>query len=241
MFGIFYMLFNGTMSRVAKAKQNIENENNRERARLNGDFTYFGENGERLVSNNKSVYRKSVDGDDVLADLYTGEVYKNFSEEKRKKKEIEELNKGNTVIMVQYDEMKEFNKKYKSQMKSVMIRPEYKDIKTGRFYIYVCINGLQFYMDIITGQIIRLADKQDVSKKLGNLSIDEIINITNERQKLIESDLLNHNMMWLEKNYYLKSFHDLYMVDDSKEFIIGACTDNNIVAIRNKLKGDSYE
>lgn len=239
MFGIFYLLFNGTMSGIAKTKQKIENKNAKERAKLNGNLTYYGENGERLVSNDRSVYRKTINGDDVLADLYTGEVYKNFSEEKRRKKEKMALEKGCTVIPIHYDELQDFNKKERYQLKTIMIKPECRDIDTKQFYIIVYINGLRFYMEIVTGLIVRLADNENPIKKWGDVSIEQIIDIVNERQELLGKQSKDcHNSAWWKEQFYLKNIQNLYMVNNESVFIIGKKTDENIKKIRDELRGE---
>ena len=134
MFGIFYLLFDRTMYGISKIRQDVENMNARDKAKKQGNITYYGENGERLVETDKSVYRKYQNGDLVLADLYTGQVYKNYTEEKRIEKETEASDMGYTVINVSYDEIQEYNRKERYLAKSIMIRPQYRDRVVGGFY-----------------------------------------------------------------------------------------------------------
>ena len=240
MFGIFYLLFDRTMYGISKIRQDVENMNARDKAKKQGNITYYGENGERLVETDKSVYRKYQNGDLVLADLYTGQVYKNYTEEKRIEKETEASDMGYTVINVSYDEIQEYNRKERYLAKSIMIRPQYRDIKTRRYYIDVCINGLVFYMDIVTGELIRLKDGQDEKKKWGILSIDEIINIVNKRQRdLYDTSSKNHPQMWWENHFYLrKSSKEIFFINNDGSIVEGNVYDENIELIKKRIQNN---
>lgn len=239
MFGILYALFNGTMIGIAKTKESIDNDNKRFQAKEHGDLTYYGKNGERLVSNNRCVYRKTNnDGDKVLVDLYNGQVYKNYSAEERVKKEDKALRKGSTVLPVDYDENQKFNKKCRYETKVFSLNADYKDIETGRYYILAHINGIAFYMDIVTGLLVRPWDDADLSKKWGLLSVEEIMNIFNERQKeFYEIPKEQHDFMWWEKHFYLKrnGIYEIYMIDDDETIIYGKVKNEKIRKIRRKL------
>lgn len=223
MFGILYLLATSVASGVNKFRDNIDNERAREDAKRRGDITYYGKNGLTLLSNDRSVRRKYINGDDVLTDLHSGKVYKNFSEEQRQKKERDAETRGNTVINVNYDENQEYNRAERFKAKTISITPDYRDIRTRRFYISVCLNGLVFYMDIISGELVRLKDGTDTSNKWGNLSVEEIMNVFNKRQrelaKIPESD---HDFMWWEEHFYLKhtGFNTLF-IDNDKNIIEG--------------------
>lgn len=246
MFAIFYLLFNQVTFGIAKIKENIDNENSRDRAIKNGDLTYYGTNGERLVSNNKNVYRKKNNGDDVLVDLYTGEIYKNYSEEVRKNKECKAKKQGETVVFVHYEENQEYIRSERFKAKTISITPEFRDIETRRFYISAYLNGLSFYMDIITGELIRLQDGEDTSQKWGNLSVEDIINIFNQRQKnMSQISQSSHNFMWWEQHFYLKyNGFDTLFIDDDKNIIEGNYKrDFKVKELRNKLikEGEQHE
>ena len=234
MFGIFYLLFNGTMSTIAKAKRSYDYCKARDEAHKKGRLTYNGFNGKRLVSNDKSVYITTRNGDKVLADLYTGEVYKNYTEEERKEKEMLAESRGETVILVGYNEMQEYNR---NKAKTILINPDYRDTKTRKYYVTAIVNGLIFYMDIESGHLIRLADNQDINKKWGKLSVEEIIRIVNERQDvLIKEPNYSHDFGWWKSKFYLKKTgNDIFMVDDDGTIVEGSLFDDDIKQIRNKL------
>lgn len=238
MFGIAYMLFSGTMTVIAKTRRGIDNIKSKNRAIRNGDLTYYGHNGERLISNDRNVYRSRNNGDNVLVDLYTGEVYKNYSEEKRQIKEKDAINNGRTVIDVGYEELQDFNKNKKDKLKSIIVKPYYRDVSNRNYYIPVYINGLTFYMNIETGLIIRLADKCNPKNKWGNLSIEEIIETVNERQiKLFNIPTNKYDSWWWKDHFYLQNLNYNIIVDNNKTIIEGNLNwDSNMKSLRNKLK-----
>ena len=220
MFGLFYLITNTLFSGAAKVKQKIDYAEARERARNNNEETYYGDNGERLVSTDREVYRKYVNGDKVLADLYTGQIYRNFSKEKRHAKEKEAEKNGKTVIDITYNEIQEYNKSTRSKAKSNLIKPQYRDIKTRDYYIMVFINGIRFYMNLIDGNIVRMADGETGEDKWGNLNIEDIINIINNRQKkLFIEPKKNHSYMWWEEHFYLRHSSGNILVIDNNGII----------------------
>lgn len=236
MFAIFYTLFSASMASVEKIRKKQIYENNRDKAFQNKELTYYGDNGERLVSNDRSVYRKTVNGEKVLADLYTGEIYKNFTKEENAVKEQKYINKGKTVIPIDYDELQKYNKTMRNLSKDYLLKPSYKDIKTDQYYIIAYINGIGFYMDIITGEIIRPYDDVDISNKWGKLSIEKIIMIFNSRQKkinMLSKD--SHDSIWWDKNFYLKDNYNILIIDDNEEIIYGKKNDKNIKKLKEKL------
>jgi len=238
MFGIFYLIFNRAIFGVAKIKEEIDNEDARDRAYKNGNLTYYSTKGETLVSNNRQVYRTIVNGDEVLKDVYNGDVYKNYSEEKRNIKEHKAKEQGKTVIPVHYEENQEYNRLQRFNAKTISIKPTYRDIKTRKFYITVRINGLGFYMDIISGELVRLQDEENMCKKWGKLSVEDIIEVFNQRQKaLVNIPQEDHDFMWWEEHFYLKhvGFNTLF-IDNDKNIIEGNYkNDLRIKQIRMRL------
>jgi hypothetical protein len=237
MLGILYLLFYGSVSGINKIRQDINNINKRYEAKQKKYLTYYGKNGERLVNNDRPVYRKTINGEKLLVDLYTGKIYKNFSEEERQNKENDAYKLGKTVISVSYDEIQEYNRKERFNAKSINVKPQYKDIKTRKYYLSVFVNGLTFYMDIITGKIIRLADNQNINKKWGKLSIEEIISIINKRQEEMYNSLDKHDQFWWEDHFYLqKKGSDIIIVDNDGSIIEGNLKDKRVQSIKKRLK-----
>lgn len=243
MFGLFYMFTSAIFGTAAKIQKDARNSEARERARENGDLTYYGHNGERLVSNDKAVYRKYVNGDKVLADLYTGQIYKNFSEEKRRESENKASCKGKTVIDVHYEELQEYNRTVKKKVKSLFLQPNYRDIKTREYYIIVFINGVKFYMNVVNGEVVRMADGEDGNERWGNLSIEEIIKIINERQRILNlEDKDKHDSWWWNEHFYLQhSAGNILMITNDGTIVEGNRIRNQKIKeiyTRLKAKGE---
>lgn len=218
MFGIFYMIYTGIMSSAAKFKRTYDNETNRERARKNGDITYYGHGGEYLVSNNRQVFTcYDKDMNLVLKDYKTGQVYKNYDQEKHIQKISDVKKAGKTVILVDYKEREKYIRTMQEKAKSITITPRYKDIYTSRYYTVVYINCVGFYMDIINGNIIRPIDEEDYSRKIGKVSIDMIISKFNERQMKLLNSTEKKSSMWWDEVFYLdiKQGYNLFIDDDN--------------------------
>jgi len=83
LFGLFYAAFVGSTMAINKHKENKEDKFNKNRAINDGDLTYFDHRGvERLVSNDHMVLQmKNHMREDVLKDLDTGRVIRNYSKE----------------------------------------------------------------------------------------------------------------------------------------------------------------
>ena len=185
MFGILYTLFGLGAAGAGKIKQSIDDENARERSRQKGDPTYYGKNGETLVSNNKPVWTKTNNkGDKVIVDLYTGKEYINLTKEKEDKKKEEARKQGKTVLFVPNDKtIRKMHNDWSNIWAKCGIYPDLKDINTGKYYYVVHINGIGFYMEIETGHIIRVTDEENFKYKRGNISVDKIIEIFNKNQE----------------------------------------------------------
>lgn len=189
MFGILYTLFGLGAAGAGKIKQSIDDENARERSRQKGDPTYYGKNGETLVSNNRPVWTKTnKNGDRVIVDLFTGKEYINLTKETEKKKKEEAETKGNTVISITKKQWSKINNYYNSMWYKFRMFPDYKDINTDSYYTRLNINGLDFYMDINSGYIVRVADHENYKYRRGNVSIDNIIKVFNDNQDKLKLD-----------------------------------------------------
>lgn len=214
-FGWLYGLFCFSAKGIGKAQRAIWDEQNRERAKQNGQDTYYGKNGEHLVSNGRSVWRKrDRNGDDVLADLYTGEVYKNYSQEKREAKVKEALENGETVLDADPKEYrKSSNHKYH---KALISLGYYKDIKTGKLFTKVMINRIYFYMDP-DGRLVRMADRTTTDANRYNITPEEIISIVNKRREELLPLIKDKGCMWLSNVFYLSNNRMYYYIKDDKK------------------------
>lgn len=242
MFGIFYMLFSGFMGTAGKVQRDVRDDNARYEARKNGQLTYHSHNGERLVSNNRNVYVGTSYGDRVLKDLKTGYIYKNYDAEKRHEVIQKARDKGKTVISVDYDEYNRYCKYDRDKVKRMAVSPEYKDIETGRYYIDAYINGIAFYMDIITGELIRPRDGEKFSYKMGKASVEDIIRIVNKRQKeLYEIPAEEYDYIWWEDHFYLHGrSYELY-IDNNNNIVEGNRRDPQMREFIIKLKESTNE
>ena len=91
MFGFLLAFINVSLAVADKIENDIFDAKYREECRKRGDIVYMASLGKhRLVSNNRPVIeRTDANGDFVVEDLYTHEVYYNYSEANRIKKEKE--------------------------------------------------------------------------------------------------------------------------------------------------------
>ena len=186
MFGLLHALFGLTMRGAYKIQNDIEDTKAREIGKSNGDLTYYSKSGRRLVSNNRLVFRDYItdcDGNmhDVIRDFKTGEIYKDYTQEKIEKQKEYYKSKGYTVYSCTYEVKKEFQRKYPELYYEV--RNIWKDIETGEFYTSVLINGVHFYASVENGKIVRIADHRILENKIGNLPIETAIEIFNKRQE----------------------------------------------------------
>ena len=108
MFSIFHGLFSLFAYGMDTHNKSVQDNENRRRAKEIGVTTYHGSRGnEYLVENNKWVSTKLNDkGEKVIADMKTGQIYKNITQERKKEKEKEYIMQGKTVRPKMYNECK---------------------------------------------------------------------------------------------------------------------------------------
>ena len=223
MFGILYTLFGLGVSGVGKMSQNIEDERKREEARKKGELTYYGKNGEHLVSNGRLITRTwNSDGDQIIKDMYNNTIYNNLTREKQDKILIEAKEKGKTVIDIsgnspfkKYAEKTWWFKNYRYKYDV-----NFMDVDTYCFYKEVNINGYIFYMDINTGLLVRQSDRdkdEHINNNLNkdNLSPEEIITLFNKRQLLYPNreQIIGNNIDEYQYYYLTQSRTNVYLID----------------------------
>lgn len=148
---------------IHNIKTNIENEEKKQKAILDGRETYLDEKlCERLVVNDIKVMKGTLwndckdgkAGDQVLKCVDSGEIVKNYTKEKRDKAETTSLDeakkKGSTVY-----KLGTWKDNY---MKTNMPGFRYKDLTTGDVYVIRVLNNVKFYMNIKTGMFVRETD-----------------------------------------------------------------------------------
>ena len=108
MFGLIWALIGSSLAVADKIEDTIEDARYREECRKNGEIVYMTSLGKhRLVSNNRPVIEKTdSNGDFIVEDLYTHEVYYNYSEVNRIKKRKEDERK-NILLMKENEEIRE--------------------------------------------------------------------------------------------------------------------------------------
>lgn len=222
MIGFLYSLFELTAVGVDNINKSIEKNKNRTRAIENGDLTYYGARGnEYLVDNDKWVHRKTnSSGEKVIADMKTGQVYRNLTQEKIERKNNEQIIKGKTVRQkIEEERTKTYYGKYKQMFYLV-------DIKTNIPVNEIYINGRYFYQELRDGNLLRIADGENNKDKIGRYSNEEIVFMFNKRQKEMKNELENNkdNNIWLRKNYFFDRNHYIYFnkKKEMKIFWIGS-------------------
>lgn len=164
--GLFGFVYTALVLCV-KGIKNIESTNENKRRRIhsinNGKQTYIDDAGcERLVDNDLKVMKTYVytkDAyveykDDVLKQVGTNNIIRNYSAEKRN---IEESNRKSKAILdgkTTYRLGTVRDNYNQSEIRGY----RYKDIITGSTYVIRSLNGVNFYMDISSGQFIRETD-----------------------------------------------------------------------------------
>ena len=226
MFGIFYGLFCWGAKGVGKFQQSLEDERRRQDALRDGNLTYWGKNGRHLTSNGRCV-REKIDsrGHTVISDLYTGQVYHDLTMERQNKIEQEELNKGNTVVLVDAKKRRELGLKvpddiWIAEQQAFM----YLDIRTHKLLANCYVNQINFYIDT-NGKLVRIADRERCNNKTGNLTIQQIIDCCNRRQIILPDapdpyyEAFQYDM-YITSRKYLQGDLTHYSIDDNGNFIV---------------------
>lgn len=215
MFSIFHALFTVFAYGVDSYNKTSQDEENRERAKQSGSKTYHGSRGnEYLVENNKWVSTKlNSQGEEVIADMKTGQVYYNLTKERKKEKEKEYVTRGKTVRPKMYNEC---NRAYYGKWRQTYSDV---DIATGIPVKDVSINNTHFYIRLDNAQILRLVDGEECKYILGVWTPDEIISIINERQKRIVNEIRPDEYSRVDEEIFFKN-QKVYITKDKDIKII---------------------
>lgn len=236
MFGVFYLLFTGFAATVDKISRDNRDAESKMRAIQNNNISYYGTRGHRLVSNDRPVYKKTINGQDVLIDLYNGQIYKNYTMERRDKAKEEALAQGKTVIIGGNKDRYSDYEKNQFWCKQCNIRADYRDINTDKLLIDVSVNSVWFYMDLDNGHIIRPKDNETYINKDGNLSIEEIITIFNKRQDEVKKTSEYNDWWWRKSKYYFKSSDYEVIIDNDKKIHLVKIDSMEYRKLRKELK-----
>lgn len=206
-FGLLYTAIVSIGAYLHSVNESAENEKNKKLYKHSNGLTYIDTKGRsRLLSNNEIVfYTNDKNGDYVLADS-CGNIYRNFSEEKRTQeccelKKTASKNRETTYCCDNNNHSKDWECKGK----------RFKDFETGDVYIIRCINNKYYYMNMSDGLIVRKTDwqlKQDEKmKNVKSYFLNELdIESFNKKQK--EVDAQNKRMLYRDFEY--NSFCDNY-------------------------------
>ena len=153
-----------------KATTAIGNEFEKSDAMSKNSLTYIGRDGkERLCSNNRIVSRGHKNGRWVLMDTITGQIYCDLDYVKEKEAEERAIREGETVIDC-YKDLSPSDVKY-YRYSSDLLKYQYAstnpiDIRTRRRLRTIYVNERQFYLDLKSGELLRISDWQkDYDKK----------------------------------------------------------------------------
>ena len=208
MFGLLYMLFGLGAHGVDKVTRNYEDAKARSIAKQKGDLIYSWRNQTRLTENGRQVGKKTLpNGHEVLADLYSGKVYYDYTQEKNEKKTNEALANGKTVIYYDVHDPQYKHFKKSDWYRKLNMRPLYVDIKTMSPLNRVKINNTRFYINLDTGHVIRPVDKENVD----GVDVEKLIDNFNSNQDLLKkSEKYNYDVFsweWMRRYFYSHCNH----------------------------------
>ena len=222
MFGIIHGLFTFLALGVDGHNKKVETLNNKHRAIQNNQLTYNGARGnEYLVSNDKWVSTKiNRQGETIIADMKSGEVYYNITQNKKDQKNQECLKQGKTV---RFKMLNEQNQTYYGKYNQTYSRV---DIETGIPVSEVYINGITFYIELKNAMILRPSDNVNMKNYIPSCTIDEIIKIMNERQNKIKHQInildqrkINQELFYKNSKIYIdknKNINIVWHLDNKK-------------------------
>lgn len=217
MFSIFHGLFTIFAVSVDKHNRNVTTEENKRNAIANGNLTYRGARGnEYLVENDRWVWTKRTrTGQDVIADMKTGEIYYNLSDIKRREIIKEQTQKGKTIrYKLQGDQFSTYYGKYKQSWHDI-------DIETNVPVHTINVNCISFYQELNNGMLLRPIDGESFKYKVGKHTVEEIVELFNKRQKEMrhELEINKDDRFWLKANYFFDSTYSIY-IDNKDQFNI---------------------
>ena len=218
MFGVLYAAFNLLFGAAARIDEDIDNNRRKNKAKNENKLIYSDHNNQdRLIENDRLVYKTTKGTDKVLVDLYSGKIYYNYTKENENIKISEAKSNNKTVIrnVYFYRNIHDYRNKiwYKCN-----ILPEYKDINTGLLYVVLKINGIDFYMDVDSGHIMRPTDEEDLNNKKNNISIKNIIDVFNKSQDLLKQDIKFSQIWWVKSEFYLDGYKKI-TIDENLNII----------------------
>lgn len=230
MFGLIYSFFCAIGAGASRIGSEVIAERERQDAKRQNHITYLDANNKtRLVSNGHRAEYTTLHGDKVIKDLKTGKIVKNLSEEWREERRKKAKQEGKTVVIKTADEIRKMiaghildHDKYeylKKQFKWVnYVYGIHQDIETRRYCIEVCVNEVYFYMDVWNGHLLRMADGRSDKHKKGVWSVDEIIEIFNQRQDRIIHKYDDNDMRRKAKEFYLQNINHCF-IDENKRVL----------------------
>lgn len=215
MFGIVHLIVSLFGKGAASISHQIEDDKRRTEAYNQGEHTYYYRGTLRYTTNGRDVCRVKdwETGHELLKDLKNGRVYRDYTQEKIDRENAEARRKGKTVRYYRNDYYTYKQKENKLWFKCD-IRPDYIDIETGKVLRSICINHTAFYMDLDTGDVIRISDDPGRDAMTDQEQIERAIRLFNERQGQLrnEPDFME-KPWWTEKErYYL--YHKFVKIDD---------------------------
>ena len=236
MFGIFYTMAMGISSLFHNIKQDMEESVRKDKAKDSYDHTYYDKKGKRiLLDNNRWVCSAVRNGDRVLEDVETRQIYRNFSKEQRddkcNKNKKEAVQKGYRAYLFIDQKDRKDDYKWKGNL--------YKDLKTGDVYAIITRHITEYnegiidlYVNVETNEIIDKSDEQrylfDIKwkKKLQNLKNDNLPYIENIARKKgwsreqTENELIkliNKKQKYILKNYVPEDNMSDYLIMINKK------------------------
>lgn len=239
MFGILYGLFSLFALGVDHHNKTSQDEKNKQLAKQSGSLTYYGSRGnEYLVENDRWVSTKRLPtGEDVIADMKTGEVYYNLTRIKKEKAKEKQLAKGKTVrSAVKGENFGTYYGKYKQRWYDI-------DIKTNTPVHTIFVNCATFYQELDHGMLLRPTDNETLKYFSGKHTVDEIIELFNKRQQSMQ-DVVKENendRFWLSRNYLFDKHHYIYIDNNNKFNIFYTGSNNGNANMWYYIKKDNKE
>lgn len=170
LFGLFYTMLVGGATITKNIKTNLENEERRKKAIIEGREKYLDDVGcERLLSDNTRVISTKLwydcadgkEGDYVLKRIKDNVVIRNYTKEKRDVAESTSFSKAKAEGKTVYKLGTWLDNHCKSKIRGY----RYKDFNTGDIYVIRVFNGVKSYMNIQSGQIERETDGELIRNK----------------------------------------------------------------------------
>jgi hypothetical protein len=161
MFGLILAMLKGACRFASAINDSVEDKKSREDFTSEDGIYYMDHRGElRLSTNGRRVAKTTTfEGDEVLTDLVTSEIYVNYTQEKAEKEQRESIEAqkkyGGTTICLGLER----NYAHYIGKGNPPKGARFKDVKTGAIYVIRQIDGMYtHYVDVNTGKVVRLTD-----------------------------------------------------------------------------------